>query len=202
MWCTLHPRYSNGKGMREACLDKVANVQDSDAAAQMQGTSGVVPECVTMWVVNKDGQQIKPEAVILGSCRQLHSAKCSSFIGLHSWQAYVRTDSPRQLGMSIAWTCGMSKLLLCILSKERWLMDWNWFKDRVTRLEALVGASPDETRSLSDRLDAMAEGFLSLNDSQENHVVESATHFTELLDDMTTLLEALRQRLNDVESEI
>ena len=71
MWCTLHPHYSNGKGMREACLDKVANVQDSDAVEKMQGTSGVVLECVTMWVVYKDGQQIKPEAVMLGSCREV-----------------------------------------------------------------------------------------------------------------------------------
>ena len=33
----------DGKGMRKACFDKVANVQDSDTAEQMQRASGVVP---------------------------------------------------------------------------------------------------------------------------------------------------------------
>ena len=35
-------------------------------------------------------------------------------------------------------------------------------RDRVTRLEALVGATLDETRSLSDQLDAIAKGFQAL----------------------------------------
>ena len=47
----------DGKGMREAYLDKLANVQDSDAMEQMQGTSGVVPECVKVWAVNKDARK-------------------------------------------------------------------------------------------------------------------------------------------------
>ncbi|GFY91443.1 hypothetical protein Acr_07g0016390 [Actinidia rufa] len=43
--------------MRKTCLAKVANVQDSDVAEQMQGASGVVPECVTVWAVNIDWHQ-------------------------------------------------------------------------------------------------------------------------------------------------
>ena len=39
---------------RGIAFDKMAYVQDSDALKQMQGASGVVPECVTMWTVNKD----------------------------------------------------------------------------------------------------------------------------------------------------
>ncbi|GFZ17034.1 myosin family protein with Dil domain-containing protein [Actinidia rufa] len=39
-WCVVTPcthATPDGKGMREACLDKVANVQDNDVAKQMQG---------------------------------------------------------------------------------------------------------------------------------------------------------------------
>ena len=48
-------------------------------------------------------------------------------------------------------------------------------RDRVTRLEALVGATLDGTRSLSDQLDAIAEGFLALKESHDKHVAESET---------------------------
>ena len=51
-------------------------------------------------------------------------------------------------------------------------------RERVTRFEALVGISPDETCSLVDRLDVVAECFLALRDSHEKHVVESETRFT------------------------
>ena len=44
--------------MREVCLDKVVNVQDSDATEQIQGKSGMVLECMTVWAVNKDGRRI------------------------------------------------------------------------------------------------------------------------------------------------
>ena len=56
-WCVVAPctrNISDGKGIRETCLDKMANVQDTDDAEQIKGTSGVVPECVTVWVVNMD----------------------------------------------------------------------------------------------------------------------------------------------------
>ena len=46
-------------------------------------------------------------------------------------------------------------------------------RERVTRLEALVGVSPNETHSSVDRLDAVADGFLSLKDSHElQHVFQ------------------------------
>ena len=44
-------------------------------------------------------------------------------------------------------------------------------RERVMRLEALVGVSPDETCSLADQLDAVADDFLSLKDSHEKHVM-------------------------------
>ena len=47
----------DGKGMKEACLDKMVYVQDSDAAKQIQGASKVLPECVIVWAVNKDWHQ-------------------------------------------------------------------------------------------------------------------------------------------------
>ena len=75
-------------------------------------------------------------------------------------------------------------------------------RDRVTLLESLVATSSDETYSIADQQDAMAKGFLSLRDSHEKYVAETATRFTEMLEDMTTLSEALRKRLDDVESEI
>ena len=33
----------------------MANVQDSDVAEKMQGTSGIVPKCVIVWALNKYG---------------------------------------------------------------------------------------------------------------------------------------------------
>ena len=75
-------------------------------------------------------------------------------------------------------------------------------RDRLTRLEALVGATPDEPHSLADWLDDVAEGFLAWRDSHEKHVAESATQFTEMMGDMTTLTETLRENLHDVEFEI
>ena len=68
------------------------------------------------------------------------------------------------------------------------------------RLEGLVGASPNETRSLENRLDVVADGFLSLKDSHKKHVAETATCFSKILDDM--MLGALKEKLNDVELEI
>ena len=59
-------------------------------------------------------------------------------------------------------------------------------------MEALVGTSPDEIRSLADRLDVVADDFMSLMDSHKKHVAESATRFLEMLDDMMTLLGALK----------
>ena len=56
-WCVMAPcthATPNDKGMREACLDKVANVQDSDALKQMQGRNGGMPKCETVWTVNKE----------------------------------------------------------------------------------------------------------------------------------------------------
>ena len=50
-------------------------------------------------------------------------------------------------------------------------------RDRVPQLEALVDATFDETRSLANRLDAMAKGFIALRDSQGKHVTESKTRF-------------------------
>ena len=38
----------------------------------------------------------------------------------------------------------------------------DFVRERVMQLEATVGASPDETRSLTDRLDVVADGFLSI----------------------------------------
>ena len=70
-------------------------------------------------------------------------------------------------------------------------------RDCVTRLEALVSATPDETRSLADRLDAVA-----LREYHEKIVAESETRFTEMMGDMTTLGETLRENLHDVEFEI
>ena len=72
----------------------------------------------------------------------------------------------------------------------------------MARLEALVGASLDEICSLAYQLDAVADGFLSLNGSHEKYVAESTTRFSEILDDMMMLLGALKERLNDVELEI
>ena len=43
--------------MAKACIDKVANFYDSDAVEQIQGASGVMPECVKMWAVNIDWHQ-------------------------------------------------------------------------------------------------------------------------------------------------
>ena len=40
----------NDKGMREACLDNVLNVQE------MQDKSEAMPECDIVWVVNKENQ--------------------------------------------------------------------------------------------------------------------------------------------------
>ena len=58
-WCAVVPcthATSNDKCMREACLDNVANVQDSDALKQMQGRSRAMLECGIMWDVNKESQ--------------------------------------------------------------------------------------------------------------------------------------------------
>ena len=55
-----------------------------------------------------------------------------------------------------------------------------------------MGISLDETHSLANRLDAVADGFLSLKDSHKKHVAESATCFLEMLDNMMTLLGALK----------
>ena len=68
-------------------------------------------------------------------------------------------------------------------------------RDRVARLEALVSANSDKTCSLVDRVDTATEGFLSLRDSHEKHVIETTTHVTEMLEDMMTLSEALRETL-------
>ena len=48
---------STDKGIRKTCLDKMVYVQDSDTTEQMQGAIRVVPECVTVWTVNKDRHQ-------------------------------------------------------------------------------------------------------------------------------------------------
>ena len=53
MASTLKP---DGKGTREACLDKMMYVQNNDTLKQMQGRSGAMPEYRTMWVVNKERQ--------------------------------------------------------------------------------------------------------------------------------------------------
>ena len=58
-WCVVAPcthATPNGKSTREACLDKVANVQDSGALKQMQGRCGAMPECRIAWAVNKESQ--------------------------------------------------------------------------------------------------------------------------------------------------
>ena len=44
------------KGMREACLDKMAYVQDSDTLKQMKGKSGAMLECGIVRAVNKKSQ--------------------------------------------------------------------------------------------------------------------------------------------------
>ena len=44
-------------------------------------------------------------------------------------------------------------------------------------IRSLGGHQSDETRSLADRLDAMAEGFLALKDSYEKQVAESCNMF-------------------------
>ena len=46
----------DGKGMREACLDKMAYVQDSDNFKKMQGRSKAMPECEIVWAMNKEIQ--------------------------------------------------------------------------------------------------------------------------------------------------
>ncbi|GFY84405.1 hypothetical protein Acr_03g0011790 [Actinidia rufa] len=69
-WCVvaLSTRTTpDGKGMREAFLDKVVNVEDSDDA----GTSGVAPECVTVRVVNKD---VRKTFSTLQATRPMHWA--------------------------------------------------------------------------------------------------------------------------------
>ena len=59
-------------------------------------------------------------------------------------------------------------------------------------MEALVGTSLDEIRSLADQLDVVVDDFMSLMDSHKKHVAESATCFLEMLDNMMTLLGALK----------
>ncbi|GFZ09643.1 hypothetical protein Acr_21g0002420 [Actinidia rufa] len=51
-WCMVVPcthATSNGKGMRETCLDNVASVQDNDTLKQMRNRSGAMPECGIVW---------------------------------------------------------------------------------------------------------------------------------------------------------
>ncbi|GFZ09270.1 carotenoid isomerase [Actinidia rufa] len=112
----------NCKGMSEACLDNVANVQDSDDLKQMQGRNRAMSECEIVWTVNKER------------------------------------------AINYGWRIGIGS------------------------------GSGDVIGSL--------EGFLALKDSHEKQVAGSATRFSEMLEDMTMLSDALRERLNDVESEI
>ncbi|GFZ21926.1 hypothetical protein Acr_29g0010880 [Actinidia rufa] len=91
--------------MRKACLDKMAYVQDSNAAEQMQGTSGVVPECVMVWTVNKDchqhviGQSYEKETLVrvsqfVGGLADPRLALALAWLG----SSHVEGCSSRQLG--------------------------------------------------------------------------------------------------------
>ncbi|GFY87400.1 hypothetical protein Acr_05g0010390 [Actinidia rufa] len=80
----------HGKGVRKACLDKMANVQDNDVAEHMQGASGVVPECVTVYA---DNSQRQLSAVSF--CREQQIRDCRLDIAVTSSYACLEAVSTR-----------------------------------------------------------------------------------------------------------
>lgn len=63
-------------------------------------------------------------------------------------------------------------------------------KERVTRLENLVSVPADESRSLTNQLDTVADGFLSLQ-------TETADRFKEVMAEMLTMLDAWKDTLQE-----
>ncbi|GFZ03394.1 hypothetical protein Acr_16g0000180 [Actinidia rufa] len=80
----------DSQSVRKACLDKMANVQDNDVAEHMQGASGVVPECVTVYA---DNSQRQLSAVSF--CREQQIRDCRLDIAVTSSYACLEAVSTR-----------------------------------------------------------------------------------------------------------
>ena len=67
-------------------------------------------------------------------------------------------------------------------------------KEQVTRLENLIGEPADETRSLTDRLDAVASGFLALETS-------TADRFKDVLSDVLAISDSWKDKIQEIVDE-
>ncbi|GFZ11707.1 hypothetical protein Acr_23g0000920 [Actinidia rufa] len=183
----------------------------------MQGTSGDVSECVIVWVVNMDWHQH-----VAGQSGKQRFMGMNQFVGGLSLVVYKLDKALSREGRKRQGKFLRQRLVLaqrkpwhnlCIIGAikrlsfdpvkchRRWVLR---VIDPVTiGIKASLGGHQlGWDYSLADGLVAMPKSFLALRDSHEKQVVESATRFSEMLEDMTTLLNALRERLDDVESKI
>ncbi|GFY94453.1 hypothetical protein Acr_09g0008990 [Actinidia rufa] len=167
--------------MKKACLYQVANVQDSDAAEKMQQClytgheHGLAPVCC--WAV------IWEDKYLWARLLEHYRDTCLKVDMGNYWLAFV-AGLCEDLGRGKAenWYSGLEYPLADSL--------YCWCNKRARNDGWWIGIGYG------------SEGFLSLRESHEKHVAETATRFTEMLEDMTTLSEVLREILDDVESKI
>ncbi|KAH7837823.1 hypothetical protein Vadar_018465 [Vaccinium darrowii] len=117
---------------------------------------------------------------------------------------YVLADSgqsqhsPGQLGLSTTDHSLVSELRVGAMAN----IAMDALRERVTQLEKLVGVDEsDEEVTLVDSLDAMLNPIESHKLAHEAHITQTEAKFTEMVADVTKLLDVIKGRVSNMESD-